>query len=352
MLPKLVRAGDALIVADKVAPGTGRRGYWSNTDGRSACSEMLPVVFVRYPVAPGMLRPPAIGNSSLCAMLRSFPLQESSVDAARFPSVIDIDALEVDWSKWGSGNPNDRPDFANMAAVFDRFCGDVYNGWSTDTRTPDSQHPGYGSHLAGAVSQALVLLCSKSQSKHSLALAITQWGLDLAGAYSDGRMAEANGGHCAGRKALILAAAHALGLPDVLSFLGSPSDYQFQEDIAYCTTFGWWFPCWITAWRHNPNQHIVGRSPTTWTAEDKRLFGYISQVVGAQVGTALAVRLMGRTRQMGWIFDRMVEQWMQGPPAEAQEALQAADVTIPWGTDYSIVRGLGMCAAAWRQYAR
>jgi len=79
--------------------------------------------------------------------------------------------------------------------------------------------------------------------------------------------------------------------------------------------------------------------------------GYVPQVLGSQVGTAVAMKLMGREREMGAAFYRMVEQWMEAPPAEAQAQLEAAGIKLPWGTDYAVARGVGFCRAAWHATA-
>jgi len=67
----------------------------------------------------------------------------------------------------------------------------------------------------------------------------------------------------------------------------------------------------------------------------------------AQVGTALAMTLIGREREMGPMV-QMVRQFMQGPPAEADAALRAVGHQIPWGQDYATP--VGFCATAWKLY--
>lgn len=75
---------------------------------------------------------------------------------------------------------------------------------------------------------------------------------------------------------------------------------------------------------------------------------YMNQVIGSQVGTALAMRLMGLQREMGSAFVGAVAQWMDGPPAEAVDELRAQGMTFPWGSDYTVGPGAGVCATAWR----
>jgi hypothetical protein len=349
-LPIAVVPGDALVVAKE---GIGRNGYW-DVPGRSSCSAMLAVTFVPWDPVPGLLRCPAIGNDLMTRFLRSLPLQEDRVAVDRLPSVVDVDALGIDWTSWGAG----KPTIPYLTALLRPFSGEYYDGWATDTRTPDHQHPGYGTDNASVVSQALVQLCStaSAEEKRPLALAVVQRGLDLVGAFLDGRRNTANGGHAAGRKALIVAAGHLLGIEamaDPVSVVGQ----VFSEDDRY-TANPWWFG-WQAGWRFVSGTTPLADPPSTWGPVDAvnhdsfawQINGYLGQTVGAQVGTALAMRLLGRTRQMGASFDGMVAQFMQGPPPWAEAQLHASGIAIPWGRDYSVSRGAGFCAAAWRQYS-
>ena len=350
-LPCAIVPGDALVVA---STGSGRGGYW-DAPGRSVCDEMLAIVFVHYPVGPGLLRPPAIGDSWLARWFRSLPLPESKVDMARLPAVIDVAGLGIDWSAWGAAEPT----MPYLTGLLRPFAGDVYDGWSTDTRTPDHQHPGY--YYASVVSQALVQLCSTAPAgaKRDLALAVVQRGLDLIGAWADGRRTYPLGGHAAGRKALIVATGHLLAvepLADPTAIVGP----KFQEDGAYRPGSWWWGDDWSATWAFRLEAPSDGRllatPPSTWGPVDAAghdswawmVAGYMPQVVGAQVGTALAMRLLGRTREWGTSADAMVAQWMTGPPSEADAELRAAGIVLPWGSDYAVVRGADFCAAAWR----
>ncbi len=352
-LPRAVVPGDALVVA---STGSGRGGYW-DAPGRSVVDEMLAVVFVPYRVGPGLLRPPALGNSDLARFLRSIPIPESAVHVERLPSVVDVAALPVDWAAWGAAEPT----IPYLTALLQPFCGECYDGWATDTRTPDHQHPGYGTAYASVVSQALVQLCSTASldAKRPLALAVAQRGLDLVGAFCDGRRNYPLGGHSAGRKALIVLTGHMIGveaIADPTAFLGP----VFQEDGCYSTQ-AWWFSGWTAGWRYSiATGSKLADPPATWGPVDAvahdswawMVVGYMPQVVGAQVGTALAMRLLGRTREMGTAFDGLVGQWMAGPPTWADAQLRAVGITLPWGSDYAMARGAGFCAAAWRTAAQ
>jgi hypothetical protein len=352
-VPATISPGDALVVA---STGTGRGGYWE-APGRSVVDEMMPVVFVSYPVHAGLLRPPAVGDGFLPRFFRSLPIPESAVRTENLPTVVAISSLPVNWSAWGA----DEPTTAYLTGLFRPFAGDVYDGWSTDTRTPDHQNVGY--YLAPTVSQALVRLCSTdpAASKRELALAIAQRGLDLAGAFADGRRNYPLGGHGQGRKALLIATGVLMGIEpfaDPNAFLGP----VFQED-GY-STGPWWFPGWNARWAFRSEPPFDGRMlanpPATWgpvvaTQHDSwawMVAGYMPQTVGGQVGTALAMRLMGRTRAMGVAFDGMVSQWMASPPAAADTQLRAVGLALPWNTDFATVRGVGFCAAAWRKHGQ
>lgn len=355
-LPLTVRPGDALVLEGGAAM---RSDYWPGP-GRSRNAEAMAVVFVDYPIGPGMLRPPALGDSWLSRFFRAVSVPESSVDLAQLPSVIDVQELGVDWSAWGAAEPT----IPYLTALLRRYGGEHRSGWATDGDTPDAAHPGYGSYYASIVSQALVQLCSTApvESKRELALAIVQRGLDLVGAWADGRVGYPLGGHCAGRKALIVATGHLLGvnpIADPSAILGP----VFQEDGCY-RPGGWWFGGgWSARWQFRVEAPFDGRllaqPPSTWGAVNApghdsqawMIAGYMPQVVGVQVGTALAMRLMGRTREWSASGDAMVAQWMAGPPQAADDELRAAGINLAWGTDYALYRGSGFCSAAWREYA-
>jgi hypothetical protein len=355
VLPLFVVPGDALVVT---STATGSRDAYWPVPGRSAIDEAMAVVFVSYPAIPGLLRPPAIGDGFLARLLRSEPIPEAMVNMSRLPNVIDVDSLPVSWAAWGAA----KPDFPYLVALLQPFGGECYDGWSTDTRTPDLQHPGYGSAYASIVSQALVMLCSTAPTaqKLPLALAVTQRGLDLVGAFCDGRLNYPSGGHMQGRKALIVACGHLLGIvpiADPVTYIGP----RFQEDGYFETTpSAWWFGAgWTAGWRFELPSPFDGSQlhnpPSTWgpvaaPAHDSWAWmvnGYMSTVLGSQVGTALAMHLMGREREMGTAFYRMIHEWMYAPPSAAQAQISAVGIVLTWRTDYALVRGAGFCRAAW-----
>ena len=181
------------------------------------------------------------------------------------------------------------------------------------------------------------------------------------GAFADGRRQIPLGGHCAGRKALVVLCGHLLGVEafaDPTTIVGP----VFQEDLCYHART-WWWGGWSAGWRYRlevpGDGALLAQAPSTWGAVDATqhntqawmVAGYLPQVVGAQVGTALAMRLLGRTREWSTDGHAMVTQWMSGPPPQADAQLRGVGITLPWGTDYALSKGVGFCAAAWRRAA-
>lgn len=354
-----VATSEAIIIASpsekQPEPGAqwAREQYWA-APGRSAYDEMMAIVVVSWPLPEGVpiLRPPAIGNGIIAKFLRSAPIPESRVNVAKLPSTIRLADLGVP-----------VPPISYYEKLFGDFCGELWDGWSTDTKTPDLQHPGYGTYLASVVSQALVVLCSSDytvEQKAPLAILMTQWGLDLAAAFADGRdNRDIGNGHMMGRKALIILAGHLLGIPqmaDPCSILGP----VFAEDNAYVGG-QWWHgnPTWNAIWQGRRFTNFMHKPPSQWTTEAQTgnqhrsqcfsVHGYLGHVVGASVGTAVAMDAMLLFDQMGIRFMDMVKQFMQGPGEAADADLRAVGVIVPWGQCYAVVAGVGMCSAAWRQ---
>jgi hypothetical protein len=348
-------AGDTVILA---LPGSGRGSYW-DVPGRSAVTQMMAVVFVSYPLTPGLFRPPAIGNNIIARFFRTAPIPESKVNLNNLPSVIDVNNLPVDWTGWGKS----KPTIPYLTNLLSKFGGDCYDGWSTDTRTPDTQHPGYGTYYASIVSQALVQLCSTAphEEKLPLALAVAQRGLDLAGAFADGRKNYPSGGHMQGRKALIITAGVLMDIPPFQEpnlYLGK----VFQEDLCY-EYQPWFAGGWTAGWKFKHDLPagsgtLLASNPTSWGDPNSpthstfawMVGGYMPQVVGSQIGTVLAMRLMKKTKEMGVYMDKMIEQWMN-PVPEIVQPIQQAGINLPWGTDYAVSKGSTFCEKAWKQYA-
>lgn len=357
-LPRRGQAGDILVLA---SPSTGpsRDAYWPGVEGRSSCDEMMVVSFVNHP-PEGTLRAYACGDGALVRLGRGLgPIHVARVEANLhlLPNLIDIDLLPIDWTSWGQG----KPTLDYYERLFGAFRGELYDGWSTDTKTPDSQHPGYGREVALVTSQALCMLCSTAPraAKLRLATLMVQAGLDLLGAYADGRnTASPENGHSQGRKALCVLAGMLLDVPilrDPTALFGP----VFNEDGAYYarSPYAWW-QGWQYGWLPHGTQRFTHKHPSEWTTHDRGeawgLRSYGPHCWGANVGTALAMRLMGLEREMGTAFCGMIRQWMSGPDALAigsNAVMQAAGVDLPWGTDYSVSRAVGFCAEAYRKYA-
>lgn len=378
-LPRRCVAGDVAIIALSKPSGTDvaagpRPSYWS-VPGDSFVDEMLNVMFVGYPrdAATPRLRPFGLGADPELRQLRGrFALREDKIDLSRLPSVIELGSLQG----------VDVPTWAEMESLVSDFCGEVRDGWGTRYVTPDLQNPGYGSHKQGFYSQCYVMLCSteSSATKRKLARSLVQWGLDLAGAYHDGRLTEPNGGNIQGCKGLIILAGHLLdirAMRDPDAWLGED---RFADSMRVgpfdpgVTTGGtaseepvparWWFgtPDWPYRWDFLPGGwgEFQRRPPGTWTTiaqsgHGSQEFGmqYLNQVAGCHVGQALAFELMGLRAEMGEGYMRFIEQWMTGPPPAARDQLAAVSAALGalrWGEDYSVGQGAGMCRAAWQRY--
>lgn len=344
-----LQPGDSLVVLFRYEPHTA----YSEND------EALALVVVPFEVTASMMRPPAIGSPDhpLVGFLRSNPIHvPSPADIIkRLPSIIDVNALPVQWGAWATT----RPSLQMLAAEFDSFCGELWQGWGTYYHTPSTQHPGYGRTLQFKVSQALCMLLSTDPIEQKLPLAyhLTQWGIDLVGAFAMGRDDGANGGHMQARKALVIFSGHMLDVS-----WKNPTEFipygRFAEDELFVEVLPRAFP-W--GWRFGYRGHSdVDISPLTqpietwsmsWGAPAWYLGRYMPHTCGAQVGTALAFRLLGLDG-MGAAHRGMLEQWMQGPSAEVRAQLAARHQelgAIPWGTDYS-EDSVGFCREAWKRY--
>lgn len=339
--------GDVLILGREYNSAGGRASYMASP-GRSAHSRMAAIACAGY-ASPGvdLLRPMGIGGGVLISILRGYPIPASQINLALLPSIVTVPDTGI---------------VEEMEAIFGGFCGEVKSEWATDQLTPDLQHPGYGTWLASYVSQALLVLCStlSTSRKANLARLMVQWGIDLAGAFADGRVNGPNGGHMQGRKALIILAGHLLGITQ----MANPNSITtlFQENRGYFTAA----PAWWNGWLHGWNCYSVtdgaflATAPSNWTTIDPpngrcdvyRMSNYYYPRMGSNIGTALAMRLLGRETEMGAAFIGSIEQWMAGPStADNQAMLNVGVPQLPWGTDYCVNSHAGMCAAAWVAHA-
>ncbi len=347
-LPATLLATDSLIITrGATTPGTSPRDeYWPGLNGGSEVDEMMVIVSVNYPISEKLFRPPAIGEGLIPRFLRSGPIPENMMQLNKLPSLINLSTL-------GS-----VPQISFLEKLFSDFSGDLYAGWECVSRVPDYQHPGYGTYFAGAVSTAMVMLCSTipTESKRKLATSMVQWGLDMAGAWGDGRQQYNNGGHMQGRKALLILAGHLLNLPPLAnpnSIIGK----AFQEDRAY---FKKEPKAWWNGWKYGYESHqgmnassILDKEPSTWPTGAGSVAwgmqGYMPHVIGCQMGTALAMKLMGLSYEMGEEYMGMMEQWVKGLPPAENAKLQAIGVNLPWGESYEIGFPNQFNAKAWKQ---
>lgn len=340
--------GDVLLAASTVQGGT-------------QCDEMTAVHVV--PAAdwrgvpwvpePSDLAGPCLGRRGPAVdFLRGFePIRGSRVDASRLPSVVDVDALPVNWSAFGRS----KPTFEWLESKFS-FIGDVGDSWGV-TGSPIAQVEPYGRNFASRVSQALVLLCSTAppEQKQRLAVRLVQAGVDLMGAFLDGREQEVDGGHYQGRKACVVFALWMLQVPRYL--WPSVLRGQFQEDLAYGDVGPWQWGngLWRYGWRgRHRNRHFMHLPPTQWNEDLRERWyanSYLHANVGPQIGTALAMRLLSLTDAMSPAMDGFVAQWMSPTPPEVVQQLAAQGVSLPWGTDFSADRAQDFCAAAWRKHS-
>jgi hypothetical protein len=361
-LPRQVYENDALIVVSQSSSGS-----FSSTD------QAMGVVFVSFPVAgqPKMFHGPLMGDGFLARFFRSIPIFESAVDMTKCPSVINFGQIyapngPVNPLAWGAAPPT----VAGVLASIERFSGDFIDGWPVHYHAPSTQHAGYGTFFSGQVSTALCVMCSTlpEEDRRRIALAIIQRGLDQVGATCDGRVLYPLGGHCAGRKALIIVAGVLLNCEPFMN----PSAFfpnTFQEDRGYFykSPRAWFFQNpgneWTAGWAFNIESLYNGSQlinpPSTWGAHNSPThstfgwcFRYINQVVPAQVGTALVMKLMNKEAEMGPMC-QMVKQWMGPIPPQLVEALAPFAVGqegygMDWGKDYACP--FGFCATAYKLF--
>lgn len=356
-----VRPGDSLVVLSPSAGGNLRTPVRYAPTG-SVIDEAMVVVFVPYPVGPGMLRPPAIGRADnpIVRFLRTAgPIPEALMDLSRLPSVIDLNTLPVDWNAWGSY----RPTMANTLALLGdgRFCGDLYSDWRAADRVPWTQHQGYGTFYGAARSTAGLMLCSTETGKEALAMALVQEGLDHVGQVADGWRQPPNGGHSWGRKFATILCGRLLNLPalgepimDLSKLFGNP----FPED--WFAVRRWWtgddLPCW--PWNATYDGRHFQWPPSSWGDPEAPSHGtfawgirYMGQVVPMLLGQAVACKLLGIADKLNPALVAMCDLYMRGFPAQALSDLTATGINnLHFGEDYGVPWGFAV--EAWRRYGQ
>lgn len=330
----------------------------------SGIDEALAIVVVPYgpiddSMASVLVRPPAIGHPSdpTVAAIRAAPLVFDNATIGNLPEIIDLDTLPTTWGTFG----NERPDIDDFLDRFGGFCGELWKGYGTASWTPMLQHPGYGRTMATQTSQGLLLAITTEDAakRRELARRMTQWGVDLLGAFLSGRNDQVDGAHYQGRKALVVFSGHMLEAPweDATAFLaGIGITGVFNEDEQFFTAS----PAWVWGWPYG----YLGRTEFPTNLHDPipswngnvvfYLKGYFEHVCGAQMGTALAMDLLGLRTEMGVGHYGMMAQWMEGPSAPDLAAMALRDpdfANIPWGESYSTIGGRDFARAAWVEYS-
>ena len=329
-LPVTLFANDVLLIG-KSSNGSGdnpRPSYFPEANGRSYLDEMVSLTVVTTAPTATDFRPNAIGN----------PASRQRVTHAQVQWHLLPDSI-------ASTHPN-APPLADPVRIFSTFHGEVLSGWSSDQITPNLQHPGYGREMASSVSEALMMAMSDltQAQKQTLVLQLIQKGIDLWGAWRDGRSTGANGGHQQARKALIIFAGHMLGdasMADPDATLGAG---KFRENDAHYRsgTDAWWGP--RQRWSYNRGNADASSyeadDPSTWTLGEEGTDQWFDDYRGRgticpTVGQAIAMALIGRVRE--WGVDIFAGLWWHMAPTTA--ALLAAVPSGPNGFQYWHARG-------------
>lgn len=370
----LVAVGSWLVSLDSLVVFYKRPGdtaYSRNNDA-------LAIVVVPYALNPAdelnMVRPSAIGNPNTNATIaahRAEQLWFTTATATALPSIIDLDVLTpvAGWPSWA----NSRPVLADVSAWFAGFCGELWaGGYDIAGQTPSLQNPGYGRTVSSRTQEGLLMALSKegtAADRKELARRLTQWGVDLYGAYVEGRNDKVDGGHYQGRKALVVWAGHFLekSWVDASTTFGST---VFHEDEQYYTASPAWVFGWPYGYKGNSDAPTdIDSAIASWGAHYPTMFylcGYFEHCVGTNIGQALAMRLIGRTTEFGVGHDGMMAQWMTKPDASTLSAIDAITVTavnqytgqvysghprnIAWGASWSNDGYSRFAQAAWAVY--
>lgn len=320
--------------------------------GRSIHSEAMAICSVDWaPTTKRMFRPPAIGrpDNLIVRHFRTHPIPLSRMHLALLPSKIDLGLLVPDpeqlvrWCEDGYAG----------------FSGDVWSGWSTDTRTPDLQHPGYGTDYAALFSISSLVLASTlpTHRKHRLASLMVQRGIDLAAAFADGRENQhVDGGHMWGRWPLVALAGLLLGIGEMVEPPPDVAARTVERQAFYAAPNAWWWGLeagWRRGWT---DDRFLHRHPATWTTGERGerwAISYLEHIAGAHVGAVLLLTLMGAAqRALGPGLALMVRSWMRDLPADAAAALSAVgcgSTVAAWGRSYSGIGYGDLAAKAWRQ---
>lgn len=336
----LVAVGTWLLSLDSLVVFYKRPGDTSY----SRNNDSLAIVVVPYALDPAdednMVRPSAIGNPNTNATIAAHRAEELWFDTATavaIPSIIDLDVLTpvAGWPSWA----NYRPTMAEVLPRWAGWCGELWaGGYDLHGQIPSLHHSrgGYGEYVSGQVSDGMLMALSKDGSaaeRKELARRIAQRGVDLYGAFVEGRNDGVDGGHYQGRKALVVWAGHFLEKSWVDCSPLFPG--QFHEDEQYYEQLpkAWSFPDrdWIYGYKGRTEFPTdIDASVASWGADYSTMFylcGYFQPCLGTNIGQALAMHLIGRTSEMGVAHRGMVAQWMDGPGAANLALIDAIVVT-------------------------
>ena len=354
-----VRPGDSLLLW-RASDG----GQWVTDwpeDGSTSSSRnhyCVPVVFVDFDPTEDQLCPPAVGRASneLVRFGRSAPITTANIKLDRMPRDFKL-------SEWT--DQENSPLTPELLAESCRpFAGEFVSGaWGTAGFTPGVGNGLYGRNVAAWTSKQLLFLCSDAtdEEKMPVAVGVCQRGLSLAGAYMDGKQDLANGGHFQGRTPLMIAAGVMLGIGPMADprWLGPRfwERHAFYEDGR-----SWWFDDeWTSLWQRTSDYRWGGapaaldRRPQEWSTghggDRWAVEGYYAPTCGANLGTAIAMRLMNKEHAVGSAFVRgVLDQWMVGPPAAARQQLADAGMVLPWVEEWPKPwNGLGVQRQAFDQ---
>ena len=213
------------------------------------------------------------------------------------------------------------------------------------------------------MSQALTVILDQSLDpdiRRQLVVALVQRGIDYLGAYADGRQNwMVDGGHMWGRWPLVMLAGILLDIPQAIHPDPILQGRLVERQAFYTGQPAWWNG-WPFGWRRGwTDQPFLWRQPASWTTTERgerwAINGYLPHVVGAHVGTVLAMRAMGHSWDLGEALTGMVEQWMAPLPDTIRAELDAAgcqSVTGAWGQSYAATGDAQLCADAWRRVYR
>lgn len=349
-IPYTFVLGDSMIVTeslDAIDNANGvHRGYFPSEVYRGCIKRMTAVVCTSTgPASANDLRPAAFGNATQKAATAWIPYATVQAGCALLPT-------RVQTAGWTGGA---------VGHIGTQFLGDgAIGGWTTEDIAPAEQNGGYGRPFNTNVSLDLAALVSDIglANKYPIALGVCQAAVDIMTGLLSGRDLDAGGGHCQGRKSLIIMAGHILGIASYVdpAFTLAAAGFgalAFQEDQAYFPKV--WANGWTAGWRFHqpqpPGQYYPGLEgvelaikPDGWSQEPPSpyhtsmwfaMHGYYPDVHESSVGSALAMLEIGRKNEVGINFVESARQYNRGPSAGYIAAMASAGVSPDFGTSHS-----------------